>query len=162
MTRSIRARSVVGSGISSGWPVASRRFTGRGVWALPARWLSICPVYARCWRPGRISEDTAATVVCETRHLVGELRRLVDKQLCAEGIDTLSARRAAALTKRLAYEADRAGYVARGRTARSDRRVGLRPAPDTMSVLSGLLPVEQGVACLAALRRQHRCGDGGG
>ena len=102
---------------------------------------------------GRISEDTAATVVCETRHLVGELRRLVDKQLCAEGIDTLSARRAAALTKRLAYEADRAGYVARGRTARSDRRVGLRPAPDTMSVLSGLLPVEQGVACLAALRR---------
>ena len=29
----------------------------------------------------------------------------------------------------------------------------LRPAPDTMAVLSGLLPVEQGVACLAALRR---------
>ena len=28
----------------------------------------------------------------------------------------------------------------------------MRPAPDTMAVLSGLLPVEQGVACLAALR----------
>ena len=54
---------------------------------------------------------------------------------------------------RLAYEADRAAYVARGRTARKDRRVGLRPAPDTMSVLSGFLPVEQGVACLAALRK---------
>jgi hypothetical protein len=54
---------------------------------------------------------------------------------------------------RLTYEADRAAYVARGRTARKDRRVGLRPAPDTMSVLSGLLPVEQGVACLAALRK---------
>jgi hypothetical protein len=67
--------------------------------------------------------------------------------------DTLSAGRAAALVRRFAYEADRAAYVARGRTALSDRRVGLRPAPDTMSVLSGLLPVEQGVACLAALRR---------
>src|SRR5215212_5000968 len=33
------------------------------------------------------------------------------------------------------------------------RRVGLRPAPDTMAVLTGYLPVEQGVACLAALRR---------
>lgn len=55
--------------------------------------------------------------------------------------------------RRLAYEADRAAYVARGRTARADRRVGLRPAPDTMSVLSGFLPVEQGVACLAALRK---------
>ncbi len=102
---------------------------------------------------GRISEATAETVVSETRHLDGEHRRLVDQQLCTEGIESLSTRRAAALVKRLAYEADRAGYVARGRKARSDRRVGLRPAPDTMSVLTGLLPVEQGVACLAALRR---------
>jgi hypothetical protein len=31
-------------------------------------------------------------------------------------------------------------------------RVSVRPAPDTMSVLSGFLPVEQGVACWAALR----------
>ena len=40
----------------------------------------------------------------------------------------------------------------RGRTARTDRRVSIRPAPDTMSLLSGFLPVEQGVACWAALR----------
>jgi hypothetical protein len=102
---------------------------------------------------GRISEDLAATVVSETRHLDAERRCLVDKQICAAGIEELSARRATAVVARLAYEADRAAYVARGRTARKDRRVGLRPAPDTMSVLSGLLPVEQGVACLAALRR---------
>ena len=102
---------------------------------------------------GRIREDLAEVVVSETRHLNAELRRLVDKQVCAEGIEALSAHRATALIKRLAYDADRAGYVARGRTARSDRRVGLRPAPDTMSVLTGVLPVEQGVACLAALRK---------
>ena len=102
---------------------------------------------------GRISEEIAATVVSETRHLDAERRRLVDEQICAAGIDRLSPRRAAAVVGRLAYEADRAAYVARGRTARKDRRVGLRPAPDTMSVLSGFLPVEQGVACLAALRK---------
>lgn len=52
-----------------------------------------------------------------------------------------------------AYQADPQAYVQRGRAARNDRRVGLRPAPDTMSILSGFLPVEQGVACLAALRK---------
>jgi hypothetical protein len=102
---------------------------------------------------GRISEEIAATVVSETRHLDAERRRLVDEQICAAEIDRLSPGRAAAVVGRLAYEADRAAYVARGRTARKDRRVGLRPAPDTMSVLSGFLPVEQGVACLAALRK---------
>jgi uncharacterized protein DUF222 len=101
---------------------------------------------------GRISEDLAAKVVSQTRHLDSDHHRLVDQQLCAAGLDGLSIRQAATLAAKLAYEADRAGYVARGRTARTDRRVGLRPAPDTMSVLSGLLPVEQGVACLAALR----------
>ena len=103
---------------------------------------------------GRIAEDTAALVVSETRHLDPDQRRLVDKELCAAGIDELSARRAAALARRLAYEADPAGYVARGRTARGDRCVTLRPAPDTMSLLTGFLPVEQGVACLAALRKR--------
>jgi Domain of unknown function (DUF222) len=43
-------------------------------------------------------------------------------------------------------------YVERGRTERKHRRVSLRPAPDTMSFLSGYLPVEQGVACIKALQ----------
>ena len=42
----------------------------------------------------------------------------------------------------------------RSRTERKHRRVGIRPAPDTMAVLTGYLPVEQGIACYAALR-QH-------
>jgi hypothetical protein len=103
---------------------------------------------------GRITEDTAAAVVSETRHLDPDQRGRVDKQLCATDIDRLAARRAGVLARTLAYQADPAGYVARGRTARADRRVSLRPAPDTMSLLTGFLPVEQGVACLAALRQR--------
>ena len=34
---------------------------------------------------------------------------------------------------------------------------GVRPAPDTMAVLTGYLPVEQGIACYAALQ-QHADG----
>jgi len=101
---------------------------------------------------GRISEPIAEIMVSQTSHLDPELRRLVDRQLTEGGLDELSLRRAESLISRCAYDADRAGYLTRGRTARKDRRVGLRPAPDTMSVLSGFLPVEQGVACLAALR----------
>jgi hypothetical protein len=58
------------------------------------------------------------------------------------------------VARRYAYQADPKAYVERGKTERKHRRVSLRPAPDTMSWLSGYLPVEQGVACLAALRRQ--------
>ena len=63
-------------------------------------------------------------------------------------------KQAAAAARRLAYQADPAGSLDRGRTARKDRRVTCRPAPDTMSLLHAFLPVEQGVACYAALT-QH-------
>jgi len=102
---------------------------------------------------GRISDEVAAQVVTETSHLDPDQRRRVDARLCAGGLEQLSTRQAGALARRCAYAADPAGYVNRGRTARGDRRVTLRPAPDTMSLLTGFLPVEQGVACLAALRR---------
>ena len=61
-------------------------------------------------------------------------------------------RSAAACARKHAYQADPAGYVQRGRTERKNRRVSLRPAPDTMSFLSGYLPAERGVACLKSLR----------
>ena len=102
---------------------------------------------------GRISEALAEHVVSVTDHLDPETRRLVDKQCAEAGLEEMSRKQALATVKKLAYEADPVGFTARGRRARTDRRVTLRPAPDTMSVLSGLLPVEQGVACLAALRK---------
>ena len=56
----------------------------------------------------------------------------------------------------MAYESDPRAIMARSRTARADRRVGIRPAPDTMSVLSAFLPVEQGVAAWANLDQHAR------
>jgi hypothetical protein len=102
---------------------------------------------------GRIPERLAEYIVSITSHLDPEQRRLVDKQCAEADLESQGRTQAEATVKKLAYEADRAGFTARGRTARKDRRVTVRPAPDTMSILSGLLPVEQGVACLAALRK---------
>ena len=102
---------------------------------------------------GRVSEYVGSLVVSETRHLPAPIRRQVDHQIVAAGIGGMGPRRAAACARKYAYEADPQGFVERGRTERRHRRVGLRPAPDTMAILSGYLPVEQGVACLAALRR---------
>jgi hypothetical protein len=103
-------------------------------------------------RSGQISEHVATIVVTETSHLAAPDRRVVDKQL-AEVVPELSPRRAEATARRLAIEADPRAAVRRASNAREDRRVGIRPAPDTMALLSALLPCEQGVAAYAALLR---------
>jgi hypothetical protein len=101
-----------------------------------------------------LSERVAETIVTETGHLDTETRRQVDEQLKAAGVSKLRFKAATLCVRKTAYEADRRGYVQRGRTERQHRRVGMRPAPDTMAVLTGYLPVEQGVACYTALQ-QH-------
>jgi Domain of unknown function (DUF222) len=118
-----------------------------------ALWFDLPETY-RLLTTGEISEYVAALVVKETRHLHAQIRRTVDAQVAAAGIARMGPRGAAACARTHAYEADREGYVQRGRTERKNRRVGLRPAPDTMSLLTGYLPAEQGVACLKALRQQ--------
>lgn len=110
------------------------------------------PAVFALWQRGEISEHVATIVATETSHLTADDRRLVDQQL-APLLPELSPKRAHATVQRLAIQADPAAAVARAGRARQDRRVGVRPAPDTMAVLTALLPCEQGVAAYAALRR---------
>ena len=131
----------------SGFEAARRLGVARGLWF-------DLPEIFRLLVAGEISEYVASLVVAETRHLDATTRREVDAQLSAAGIWLMGPRSAAASARQHAYEADPVGYVQRGRTERKNRRVSLRPAPDTMSVLSGYLPAEQGVACLKSLRDQ--------
>lgn len=104
-------------------------------------------------RRGQISEHVATIVTTETSHLAAPERRQVDIRL-AEVLPGLSPRRAEATARRVAIEADPRAAVERAGKAREDRRVGIRPAPDTMAIVTALLPCEQGVATYAALRRQ--------
>ena len=89
-----------------------------------------------------------------TRHLDAGTRREVDAKIAAAGISQMGPRSAAACARKHSYEADHEAYVQRGRTEQKNRRVGLRPAPDTMSLLTGYLPAEQGIACLKALQQR--------
>ena len=53
--------------------------------------------------------------------------------------------------RRRAYALDPESFVERRRRAEADRHTSLRPAPDTMAVLSALLTVKGGVSVHAAL-----------
>jgi hypothetical protein len=100
---------------------------------------------------GEISEWRATLVVRETAVLSLEHRQQVDAELATK-LATMGDREAAAEARKIGYRLDPGSAIRRNRGARSDRNVTLRPAPDTMSCLTGFLPVEQGVACLATLQ----------
>ena len=102
---------------------------------------------------GEISEWRATLMVRETAELSREHRSRVDEELGGRLRD-LGDRAAAAEARKIGYRLDPGSALRRTRGATADRYVSLRPAPDTMSYLTGFLPVAQGVACLAALR-QH-------
>jgi hypothetical protein len=87
------------------------------------------PVVLDLLTRGEINAGTARRIAEQVSHLDKATRRLVDAQLADQNLGGQSPRQA-------------------------ERRVTVRPAPDTMSLLSGLLPVEQGVACLAALEAE--------
>ncbi|WP_183098806.1 HNH endonuclease [Nocardioides pelophilus] len=104
---------------------------------------------------GRLSEFRAILLVRETACLTAEQRLFVDEELCADpaALDGIGTRELVARAKRAAYEIDPAAVVRRARNAESDRNVTVRPAPDTMTYLTSLLPVAQGVAVHAVLGR---------
>jgi hypothetical protein len=101
-------------------------------------------------RAGRTTEWRAMLVARKTAWLSCEHRARVDGEL-GPRLESLGDRRVEAEVKKAAYRLDPDGYVARIRGAEKDRRVGLRPAPDVMCRLTGLLLVAQGVAAYSAL-----------
>lgn len=105
---------------------------------------------------GWLSEWRATLLVRETACLSREDRGRVDAELLADPavLTGLGDRSVAGAARRVAYRLDPHAALARSRKAEQDRRVTLRPAPDTMANLGGLLPVAQGVAAFAELGRE--------
>lgn len=101
---------------------------------------------------GEISEWRATLVARETGCLSREDRRVVDARLAGR-LGRLSDRGVVAEARTVAYALDPASVVARSARAVEERRVTIRPAPDTMTLVSALLPACQGVAAFAALTR---------
>jgi hypothetical protein len=79
-------------------------------------------------------------------------------QALAPDLPGLGDRQVESRARALAARLDAAAVVRRAARAQSDRCVTLRPAPDTMTYLTALLPVQQGVAAYAALSRAADAG----
>ena len=105
---------------------------------------------------GELNEWRATLIARETACLTVEHRRQVDAELAGKlsGLGDKGVGHAAA---RIAQRLDPASIVARNRKAIGERRVSIRPAPDTMTYLTALLPVAQGIAAWAALSKFADC-----
>lgn len=104
---------------------------------------------------GLLSEWRATLIVRESAYLDVEDRRTLDAEMCANvsKLDGLGDKRIASEAKAIAYRLDPRAVVDRAAKAVDDRTVTIRPAPDTMTYVTALLPVAQGVGVFAALKR---------
>jgi hypothetical protein len=104
---------------------------------------------------GLLSEWRATLIVRESACLDVEDRRALDAELCTDTskLDGMGDARLAAEAKGIAYRLDPQAVVDRAAKAEGDRTVTIRPAPDTMTYVTALLPVAKGVGVYAALKR---------
>ena len=117
-------------------------------------------------RDGTLDEAKAVVLVRETACLPLDARQQVDVELCADPVtlDGVGTRRLTGLVRAAAARLDLAAVVERHRRAAAGRGVWVRPAPDGMCHLTAALPLAQGIAAYAALRRAadgEQAADGG-
>lgn len=101
---------------------------------------------------GSTSEWTATVMARETAVLEPDDRRQVDAELAGR-LSEMTPRQVERAARARAQALDAAAVVRRRARAVAERRVSLRPQPDAMAALTGLVPMEQGVAAWAVLRR---------
>ncbi len=150
-----RARDV-GTGIAAQVALARRESPSRGARLVGlAHALEEMPHASDALSRGQISEWRATVLTRETACLSRADRARVDAELGARpgGLGGLSDRALEREARRAAYRLDPLAFTRRARKAESDRCVTVRPAPDTMTYLTGLLPVREGIAVYAALTR---------
>lgn len=130
-------------------PARARSFLGAA-----RAWHVEMPHTLAALRAGRLSPWRATIMVRETAHLPLEERARVDDEVCgdADRLEGLGTAALVARVRRRAAELDPAAAAARARRAASERAVWVRPAPDTMTYVTALLPVVQGVGVYAALK----------
>ena len=163
-------RKDLGRGIAAQIALARRESPNRGgrLLGLAKALTTEMPHTLQALTQGRISEWRATLLVRETACLDPQDRAWVDAEVAGDlpVLETLGDRQIISRTRAAALRLDPQAAVDRAAKAVSDRFVSCRPAPDTMTYLTGLLPVAQGVGVFAALSREadrlRAAGDGRG
>lgn len=111
------------------------------------------PCAYEAFRAGRVSEWKVMLLARETACLSREHRMLVDEAIAGDPakFERMGDRELVGSVLEVACRLDSGAVAERRRFAEADRRTTLRPAPDTMTWFSALLPVKDGVAVHAAL-----------
>ena len=107
------------------------------------------------WCAGRVTEWMVTLIAQETACLPLVHRVSVDALVAsdAEALEAMSPHEVRGRCRAEAERLDPAAVLARRRHAESERHVSIRPAPDTMTWVSALLPVTDGVGVYATLTR---------
>ncbi|MCQ1953284.1 HNH endonuclease signature motif containing protein [Arthrobacter sp. zg-Y238] len=148
----------LGRGVASQIALARRESANKGgrLLGLAKALTSEMPYTMQALSFGKISEWRATLLVRETACLSLEDRRQVDEEVAGDAglLESLGDRQIIARAKAAAYRLDPRAAVNRAAKAASERFVSCRPAPDTMTYLTGLLPVAQGVGVYTALSHE--------
>ncbi|MFC8040225.1 HNH endonuclease [Paenarthrobacter sp. NPDC057355] len=146
-----------GKGVGAQLALARRESPNRGsrLLGLAKALVMEMPRTLAALNSGQLNEWRATLLVKETACLSVEDRVAVDEELAPDTgtFEGKGDRAVIAAAKAAAYRRDPRSVVGRASRAASERTVSLRPAPDTMTYLTALLPVAQGVAVYAALNR---------
>ncbi|WP_285250279.1 HNH endonuclease signature motif containing protein [Pseudarthrobacter sp. fls2-241-R2A-168] len=146
----------LGAGVGAEIALARRESPSRGARLLGlGKALVEMPHTFAALESGQLNEWRATLMVKETACLAVEDRAAVDEELAAD-TGTLAGcgdRSIIAAVRSAAYRRDPQSVARRASQAVNERTVTLRPAPDTMTRLTALLPVAEGVAMYAALTR---------
>ncbi len=146
----------LGAGVAAQVALARRESPAKGSRLLGlARTLPGMPHTFAAFRSGLLNEWRVTLIVKETICLSPEDRAGVDEELAADtgALEGMGDKAITTAVRAAAYRRDPASVARRAVRAVGERCVSLRPAPDTMTYLTALLPVAEGVAAYAALSR---------
>ncbi len=157
----------LGAGVAAQIALARRESPAKGgrLLGLAKALVAEMPHTLAALETGQLNEWRATLLVRETACLSAADRAAVDAELAPDTgtFDGAGDRAITAAARAAAYRRDPRTVTERASHAAADRHVSLRPAPDTMTYLTALLPVAQGVAAYAALTRhadtQRNAGD---
>ncbi|MHA7181156.1 HNH endonuclease [Arthrobacter sp. MDB2-24] len=146
-----------GQGVAAQIALARRESPSRGnrLLGLARALVTEMPHTLAALDAGRLNEWRATLLVRETACLSAADRCAVDEELSPDTgtFDGAGDRALIAAARTAVYRRDPRSATQRASQAAADRYVSLRPAPDTMTYLTALLPVAQGVGLYAALTR---------
>ncbi|MCU1519670.1 MAG: endonuclease, partial [Arthrobacter sp.] len=147
----------LGAGVAAQIALARRESPAKGgrLLGLAKALVAEMPHTLAALETGQLSEWRATLLVRETAGLTAADRIAVDEELAPDAGKFSGAgdRALVAAARSAAYRRDPRSVTQRAAHAEAERHVSLRPAPDTMTYLTALLPVAEGVAAYAALSR---------